>query len=330
MQNNINTSKKIIKRNNIPKEASSFRKRKRGVEYRIPALHVKKKKKKKTCQNQKKNGKEQQKERQILPTTTKIQPNPTNKTPPSCLLMKTKTLYTTTTTRLNEMTETSLELKSIFNEKMKLIFRDSLGIPNELICIIESYYNTYEYLLKTCELPRFINFNEIAKEICNLFLHSVNNYLSLSEQNKLFFFHTNKKNNKKEDSEEDLYINYYYQNSYTLEIRPDQDYCYGGISVYRIVIQKEEIPALLTDWKKWKGETKNSICDCYFKNKSGRQLINMIKTGAGIRYTHLWDEIPDDSDVEKQEEPSSISFFNPYLRLIDLLGSFFQVMKKKK
>ena len=99
-----------------------------------------------------------------------------------------------------------------------------------------------------------------------------------------------------------------------MEIRrigPYPSYCFQGVSTYRIVVEKNNLNDIQRDWRNWKGETRHTICDCYFQNKTTTQLIEILSTKTeGIN-------VYDQNDI-----PS-----NSFLKFIYLLTTFLEHMQ---
>ena len=208
--------------------------------------------------------------------------------------------------KCNPILGSSFQLQQCLSDEIHSFLIQILGISSNLVLIIEEYCETYEYFLKpddpwiNMKIPK-----TIMTEICNLFLIFIQ--IQYLEDQKYGQY-----GNQEGSYIHDKKINY------ILEFRTEKDYCFQGISVYRVVVGKNEILNLLENWKNWKGQTKHSICECSFRKQTKQTLLHMIETGGGIFY----------ADV--QSFSKNVSFFNPFCRLIDILSNLFQVMKKRK
>ena len=181
----------------------------------------------------------------------------------------------------------AMELKNTFNNMIYNFFIHELNLPHSLVILIEEYCNLYHYVLHMNKVHTDVG--SVIVEICNLFVSFLSLYfLQKSETIKL---------------------------SPLLEIRKSGNdaFCFKGISTYRIVVERENVRDIVKKgWRTWKGETRHTICDCYFKTKAKKELIEIFFRD-GIDYMH-YKEVP----------------YNSFLKLIYILSPFFDHVKMIK
>ena len=129
---------------------------------------------------------------------------------------------------------------SKFDKNLQHFFSIVLQIPGDLILLIQSYYNNGYYRL---------NVQQEVKEETEFVTYLLNIFLNLTKPLPL------KRN--------------------LFEIRFYQHCCYQGISIFRLHLNRSLRSPPSHDV--WIAETKDTVCDCYFKRKRAIEICQFFE-----------------------------------------------------
>ena len=164
----------------------------------------------------------------------------------------------------NELGKT-LQLQTSLDESIQKFLIDHLYFPSDLIFIIEEYYTRYEYILQMNDFLFFQNiYNNISfiVKIWKLFAYFLKLFYFLEEepsttsfplpqhQIHLFEIHALKRK----------------------ELEEQNKICASIFSIYRMVIQKDDINHIISkQWNNWTGQTKHIVYNCTCEKECKRK-----------------------------------------------------------